>query len=152
MSLFLDRLRDFQLFLQYENFICHSQIDGDHSYRSWRKLGDVASSLFALGYHQQTDEDNPPAFLNRLRQIAFGRCYSADKNVSIFLGRPPRIQRKFCKTYLDLKEDIGGISEDWHNPETCNFITDTRRAVICATLKEDIAELSSEADFNIKAQ
>ncbi|CAG9982671.1 unnamed protein product [Clonostachys byssicola] len=148
VSLFLDRLGDFQLFLQYENFICHSQIDGDQSYRSWRKLGDVASSLFALGYHQQTDGENCPPFLKRLRQVAFGRCYSADRNVSIFLGRPSRIQRQCCKTHLFLKEDIGGTSEDWHSPERCNFITDARWAAVCASLKEDTARLSSEADYN----
>ncbi|EWY84339.1 hypothetical protein FOYG_14091 [Fusarium oxysporum NRRL 32931] len=152
MSLVLDCLGDFQLFLQYENFICHSQIDGDQSYRSWRKLGDVASSLFALGYHQQTDGDKPPGFLNRLRQVAFGRCYSADRNVSIFLGRPPRIQRKFCKTHVRLKEDIGGTPDDWHSPEKCNFITDSRWAAICATLKEDIAGLSDETDYTRRAQ
>jgi hypothetical protein len=51
-----------------------------------------------------------------------------------------------------LKKDIGGTLEDWNSPERYNFITDTRWAVVCATLKEDVVELSGEADFNIRAQ
>ncbi|KAJ5136703.1 hypothetical protein N7448_005257 [Penicillium atrosanguineum] len=83
----LDCMNDLQLVLQYENFISHSQVDGDQSYLSWRKLGDVAASLFALGYHQQQTETfrAAPLFLRDIRQIAFCRTYSADKNVSIFL-------------------------------------------------------------------
>lgn len=67
-----------QLVLQYENFIMHSFIDGDLSeaplsvqklretlltndnlgYHLWRKLGDVISSISAMGYHD--DIDNKP--------------------------------------------------------------------------------------------
>ena len=65
-----DCLTDLQVIFQYENFIAHSIIDGDQSesrsfadrlkgsltvtgYQSWRRLGDVISSLYALGYHEQ---------------------------------------------------------------------------------------------------
>lgn len=63
---------------------------------SWRKLGDVTRSIFALGYHERVENNTPaPAFLKHLRQAAFARVYSPDKNVSIFFGRPPRIHQKY---------------------------------------------------------
>ncbi|CAG8367868.1 unnamed protein product [Penicillium salamii] len=120
----LDCLNDLQLILQYENFIVHSQVDGDQSkswqaysrpqffplrallklaknrqgYHSWRRMGDVASSLCALGYHERIDKrlSNIPSFLANLRRACFARIYAADKSLAIFLGRPPRIVKEFC--------------------------------------------------------
>ncbi|KZF23908.1 hypothetical protein L228DRAFT_260654, partial [Xylona heveae TC161] len=151
----LDCMNDLQLFLQYENFISHSQVDGDQSYLSWRKLGDVAASLFALGYHQQQTESfrATPHFLRDLRQRAFCRTYSADKNVSIFLGRPPRIIRKFCRFYLPGKhpQDTQEASRKpavWDFAEKPDFITDSRWAALCAILKEDILDLFTEENYD----
>ncbi|KAM0255610.1 hypothetical protein ACHAQJ_005615 [Trichoderma viride] len=94
----LDCLNDLQLVLQYENLIVHSQVDGDQSYHSWRRMGDVASTLFALGYHEKIDQDSSdiPLFVAELRRSCFARIYSADKSLAIFLGRPPRIMKEFC--------------------------------------------------------
>ncbi|KAJ5807319.1 hypothetical protein N7447_010775 [Penicillium robsamsonii] len=60
--------------------------------------GDVASSLFALGYHEKIDEGvhNIPSFLAELRRACFARIYAADKSLAIFLGRPPRIVKDYC--------------------------------------------------------
>ncbi|KAJ0116896.1 hypothetical protein J7T55_003310 [Diaporthe amygdali] len=97
-SLALDCLNDLQLILQYENFIVHSQIDGDESYHSWRRIGDLSSSLFALGYHESVEESNPnvPSFVVDLRKACFARIYTADKSLAVFLGRPPRISKDYC--------------------------------------------------------
>lgn len=61
-------------------------------------MGDVASSLCALGYHERIDErlSNIPSFLADLRRACFARIYAADKSLAIFLGRPPRIIKEFC--------------------------------------------------------
>src|SRR6478736_6604121 len=81
----------------YQNYYINAFLTVVIGYESWRRLGDLSSSLFALGYHQQLESSGPiPPFLRSLRQAAFACSYSADKNVSIFLGRPPRISRKFC--------------------------------------------------------
>lgn len=173
----LDCMNDVQLFLQYENFISHSQVDGDQSepvpltlptaevrlrklivllgYLSWRKLGDVAASLFALGHHQQKTESlgGVPAFLGRLRQTAFCRTYSADKNVSIFLGRPPRIIRKFCHFYLPSQDpqppqEATRNPPAWSQAKRPDFITDSRWAALCGILKEDILDLYTEENFD----
>ncbi|KAH6989862.1 fungal-specific transcription factor domain-containing protein [Ilyonectria destructans] len=94
----LDRLSDLQLILQFESFIVHTLVDGDQSYHAWRKMGDLVSSLCALGYHQRIDEtgsDTPP-FITELRKASFARIYTLDKNFSIFMGRPPRLLMEFC--------------------------------------------------------
>lgn len=124
-------------------------------YLSWRKLGDVAASLFALGYHQQKPESfgDAPDFLNRLRQTAFCRTYSADKNVSIFLGRPPRIVRKFCHFYLPSLDPQPSQKASrkppiWSQARGPNFITDSRWAALCGILKEDILDLYTTDDYD----
>ncbi|KAE8164039.1 hypothetical protein BDV40DRAFT_311126 [Aspergillus tamarii] len=155
----LDCMNDLQLFLQYENFISHSQVDGDQSYLSWRKLGDVAASLYALGYHQQQTEAfrSAPPFLRELRQIAFCRTYSADKNVSIFLGRPPRILRKFCQFYLpgtptQPTQRASRRPAVWDSTEKPNFATDSKWAAVCGILKEDILDLFTEENYEERAR
>ncbi|KAJ5420624.1 hypothetical protein N7465_003143 [Penicillium sp. CMV-2018d] len=155
----LDCMNDLQLFLQYENFISHSQVDGDQSYLSWRKLGDVAASLYALGYHQQQTDSfcTAPHFVRDLRQTAFCRTYSADKNVSIFLGRPPRILRKFC--HFDLPgtptqpaQRASRKPAVWDPTEKPNFATDSKWAALCGILKEDILDLFTEENYEERSR
>ncbi|KAL7769991.1 hypothetical protein ACKLNR_001375 [Fusarium oxysporum f. sp. zingiberi] len=152
ICLSMDCLNDLQLVLQYENFILHSLIDGDQSYESWRRLGDLSSSLFALGYHQQLESSGPiPPFLRSLRQAAFACSYSADKNVSIFLGRPPRISRKFCH-FRQLSLDAY-YSYDWAADSQLDLFADTRWAALCAILKEEIiVELFGEERFDNRVE
>ncbi|KAJ5798632.1 uncharacterized protein N7503_007928 [Penicillium pulvis] len=144
ICLSLDCLNDIQLVLQYENFIMHSFVDGDHSYHSWRKLGDVISSIFALGYHEDIDSKNDvPFFLKQLRKTAFARIYSADKNVAIFLGRPPRMTKRFCFFQIPLSSsEMQGHSELWDMNEKASYQAETRWSALCASLKEEILELT----------
>ncbi|ATY59658.1 Fungal transcriptional regulatory [Cordyceps militaris] len=145
IALSLDCLNDLQLVLQYENWILHSFVDGDQSYHSWKRLGDVISSIYALGLHQQTNNDSNslPAFLLELRRLTFALTYSADKNVSIFLGRPPRIHLKYCK--LILPRSDGRLVEPWRTtwPQDMQFdyVADIRWGALCGILKEEIMEL-----------
>ncbi|KAM5370493.1 hypothetical protein ACJA88_010074 [Fusarium oxysporum] len=122
------------------------------SYESWRRLGDLSSSLFALGYHQQLESSGPiPPFLRSLRQAAFACSYSADKNVSIFLGRPPRISRKFCH-FRQLSLDAY-YSYDWAADSQLDLFADTRWAALCAILKEEIiVELFGEERFDNRVE
>ncbi|OMP84418.1 hypothetical protein BK809_0000199 [Diplodia seriata] len=148
-----DRLDDLQLVLQYENCIVHSQVDGDQSYHSWRRVGDLSSSLFALGYHEKLDTNIPP-FVAELRKAIFARIYAADKSLAIFLGRPPRIIKTYCKFQLptntpNLWDDDGSrphsttSNHDAHHEpaEPINYTADTRCAALFASLKEEILEL-----------
>ncbi|KAF4123735.1 Fungal Zn(2)-Cys(6) binuclear cluster domain [Geosmithia morbida] len=150
ICLFLDRLNDVQLILQYETFILHTLVDGDQSYESWRRLGDLSSSLFALGYHQEIEGSGPiPEFLKSIRQTAFACSYAADKNVSIFLGRPPRIYKRFCR--LQQPSLAAFFSPEWAPDTAIDLVADTRWATLCAMLKEDIvAELFGESRYETR--
>ncbi|PSN72388.1 hypothetical protein BS50DRAFT_485249 [Corynespora cassiicola Philippines] len=159
ISLSLDCLNDLQLLLQYENWIIHSHIDGDQSYHAWRRLGDVVSSLFALGYHERVLQGTPvPDFLRELRQAAFARAYSADKNVSIFLGRPPRASSKYCHFELPGGAQNGGYSNTsqqpfiWPPDEPFDFVIETRWSSICAILKEEALDLFREKNHADRVQ
>ncbi|KAF4839579.1 hypothetical protein CGCSCA4_v011088 [Colletotrichum siamense] len=145
----LDCLNDLQLIAQYENFIAHSYVLGIQSYSAWRRLGDVIASITALGYHQKPSGPvSAPLFLVELRKTAFARIYSADKNFSIFLGRSPRLSKRFChlqvpqgRLILDSEEQDQPTSdktEDWTQDAQACYRADTRWSAQCASLKEDI--------------
>ncbi|KPM45974.1 hypothetical protein AK830_g722 [Neonectria ditissima] len=157
----LDSMNDLQLILQYENFIVHSQVDGDQSYHSWRRIGDVASSLFALGYHEKIDEttSNIPLFVAELRKATSARVYAADKSLAIFLGRPPRIVKAYCIFQLpanlpniwdtgdattaagqDAERTVVGETSS-NDLEVINYTADTRCSARFAWLKEDVLGL-----------
>ncbi|KAF0326719.1 fusarisetin A cluster transcription factor fsa6 [Colletotrichum asianum] len=163
----LDCLNDLQLIAQYENFIAHSYVLGIQckyngtgsaietqlmhlaAYSSWRRLGDVIASITALGYHQKPPGPaSAPLFLVELRKTAFARIYSADKNFSIFLGRSPRLSKRFChlqvpqgRLILDSEESDQPASdktEDWTQDAQACYRADTRWSAQCASLKENI--------------
>ncbi|KAJ5366412.1 Transcription factor [Penicillium brevicompactum] len=152
IALSLDCLNDIQLVLQYENFIIHTHVDGDQSFHSWSRLGNVVSSMFALGYHENVEKSKPPIpnFLAELRKAAWAITYSADKNVAIFLGRPPRMSKRFCHFQIPLNPpntELGSVANAWDR--TTRWQEDTpfcyragiRWAALCSALKEDILEL-----------
>ncbi|KAK1713012.1 uncharacterized protein BDZ83DRAFT_637911 [Colletotrichum acutatum] len=145
-SLSLDCLNDLQLILQYENFIVHSHLDGDQSYHSWRRIGDLASSLFALGYHEKIERCNPnlPSFIIELRKACFCRIYTADKGLAVFLGRPPRIVKDYCQFQIP-KVHNGWIEDEVDvrvaHLEPINYNADTRCVARFALLKEEVLQL-----------
>ncbi|KAH8891240.1 hypothetical protein GQ53DRAFT_841627 [Thozetella sp. PMI_491] len=161
LSLALDCLNDLQLIFHYENCIVHSFVNGDQSFHTWMKLGDIASSLFAIGYHEKIEiGPRTPLFLADLRRNAFARIYSADKNMSLFLGRPCRINRRFCHFQIPSNNPKGLTAESesaspeqgnvWAAEEEINFLADTKWTAICAILKEEILELFRDTDRDRK--
>ncbi|KAL1858750.1 hypothetical protein Daus18300_009884 [Diaporthe australafricana] len=148
----MDCLNDLQLFLQYEYFIIYSYMDGDQSYNLWRSMGDVMSSISALGYHERLDGRlDTPEFLIQLRKTAFARIYSADKNMALFLGRPLRMSKRFYHFHLPDTRPIS-IQEmlpvddtlgphEWHPDSVIDYRSETRWSALCASIKEDIMEL-----------
>ncbi|KAL3429967.1 hypothetical protein BDV09DRAFT_189681 [Aspergillus tetrazonus] len=133
IALSLDCLNDLQLFLQYENWIVHTNVYGDHSYHSWRRLGDLIASIYALGYHEKLDNypDCPP-FLTELRKAVFARVYSGDKNVAISLGRPPRAE----DIWLLSGTAPGDVDiAEWRPDTRASFMAESRWTAMCAYLK-----------------
>jgi len=127
---------------------------------AWRRLGDVLSCLLFLGYHQEihASPETPP-FLVELRKSAFARIYSDDKNIAVFLGRPPRLNRIFCFFQIPggvpnfLQESTRFISPPadirqgpFNVDEQINSTTEIRWSALCAFLKEEVLELFQNAD------
>lgn len=115
-------------------------------YSSWRKIGDVISSIFAIGYHEDIDaKPDVPFFLAQLRKTAFARIFSADKNVSTFLGRPPRMSKRFSN--FQIPSSFPAQQQNlhtWDPDQDASFLAETRWSALCASLKEEILELARD--------
>ena len=74
----------------------------------WRRLGDLATDVYALGLHREsTHAGKIPFFNSECRRRTFAAAYQVDKMICTFFDRPPRILRRFsdCKMPLDLADD-----------------------------------------------
>lgn len=82
-------------FIEYTQ--CIIAADSTTGFDAWRRLGDVISSLLFLG-HNEDNKRGPacPLFLAEVRRNCFAQIYLADKELLLFLGRPPRLSRVFC--------------------------------------------------------
>ena len=59
--------------------------------------------LWAQGLHQEIKPSaEVPFWMSEVRKRVFGVTYICDKGTSNFLGRPPRLQRKYCSMQLPL--------------------------------------------------
>ncbi|KAM3420494.1 hypothetical protein BST61_g3762 [Cercospora zeina] len=153
ICLSLDCLNDLQLLLQYENFIAHSMIDGDQSYHSWRRLGDVISTIYALGHHDRVDLASLTSeTLGGLRSQTFARSYSADKNISVFLDRPYRMHSAQSTLRMS-RDDVESLFLPVQAPPSTQFdyTLETRWTVACALLKERILDLGKVDDPSSRA-
>ena len=122
-------------------------------YRSWRKLGDVISSVYALGYHQKMEVDaRSPQYIVELRRTVFCSLFSADKNVAIFLGRPPRMSQHFCVFQTPLHDNEGDEIHIWRPNTPVCYRSEMRWAALCAFRKELIVELLSQKKNGDSAQ
>lgn len=142
-------------------------------------MGDLASSLYALGYHEKIAEDVSaiPPHICQLRKAALSRIYTGDKSLAIFLGRPPRIVKTYC--FLQLPRHHPGIwSKDgassaeaetetsdnrdmsqnrpeahvFRDTDPINCIADTSCAALFASLKEEILELFRNQDLHQRVE
>lgn len=129
-------------------------------------MGDLSSSLFALGYHENIGEASAqlPNFIVELRKATFARIYAADKALAIFLGRPPRITKSYCNfqlpsnaqstwaaatDQLDISRQerptpplLDGATDLSTKTEIISYMADTRCSAIFAALKEEIMEIA----------
>jgi hypothetical protein len=132
----------------------------------------VASSLFALGYHERVEGTDIPPFIIELRKACFARIYAADKSLAVFLGRPPRIVKDYCYFKIPSNlEDVWRISHDTTNRngtrlfqaysdgeengqatndvEPINYTADTRCSALFAFLKEEVLQLLRKGSISI---
>jgi hypothetical protein len=78
-------------------------------YKTWRRLNDATGALLAGGLHENAQTgSNIPFYLSELRRRIFGRMYAIDISLATFLGRPPRMSKRFC--CIDLPQDINALA------------------------------------------
>lgn len=98
-----------------------------------------------------------PFWLVEIRRRCLGLCYSIDKLLSTFVGRPPRISRRYCSIQipLDLDSDEYGLDgeelakalaklgpEGWNKDGKMRSSLWIRFFVLISLVREDILELS----------
>ncbi|KAI0883873.1 uncharacterized protein GGS22DRAFT_195046 [Annulohypoxylon maeteangense] len=100
---------DFIIWLAHDNLQLTTLVEGEPSLGVWRRLGDLATDLFALGLHREStySTDTTPFFLAECRRKTFATAYHNDKFFMAVFNRPPRIPARFVdfNLPLDLSED-----------------------------------------------
>ncbi|WEW61339.1 hypothetical protein PRK78_006829 [Emydomyces testavorans] len=137
------------------NCVAICQRRGDSDYIVWRRLGEISTDIFALGWH--SPQDSAPFFLTESRKRLFASAYRSDKSLASFLGRPPRIPKRYCTIAmpLDLNDDdlmkreaeLDSIlasldSNGWSIDKSLKPAAWIRLRFQLSTFKEDILELS----------
>ena len=111
-----------------------------------------------MGLHQAIPlKENVPSFVIELRRRSFAAAYVADKAISTFFGRPPRISKKFsvCELPLDLSDDDLWSegqqlqraaekvdSRGWNLKRMLHQSTLRRVRTLTAAIRDEVLELS----------
>lgn len=110
-------------------------------------MGAVISSVVALGYHEAPGT-RIAQFSLEIRQALFARIYSADKHTALFLGRPPRLSKRFCTFQLPSREYgtfsswmPGGAGDLWLPNARLDQTAMTCWYALSGALQEEIMEL-----------
>jgi chromatin structure-remodeling complex subunit RSC3/30 len=74
-------------------------------------LGELSTTLFALGLHQDSSA-KAPFFLSEMRKRTMVAAYSMDKVLATFLGRPPLISWRYCDIQMPLDLSVEEIFAD----------------------------------------
>ncbi|KAJ5240190.1 hypothetical protein N7468_004809, partial [Penicillium chermesinum] len=155
---------DLTIWLTYQNLLLTDLVHGDSSPTSWSRLGELSTDLFALGYHRDgKDSGNNaaevPEFLVEIRRRQFSAAYQFDKSLATFLGRPPRISKRYINSLIpkDLSDealatghrDLSHLQKDldadgWNIHRPFQRATWIRVRYIISTFREEILEVSMQ--------
>jgi hypothetical protein len=129
----------------------------DTGFKTWNRLNDAAGALLAAGLHEDfQDGQDSPFFLEEIRRRVFARLYGIDISLATFLGRPPRMSRRFCCINLPLDIDEGtyhligdslcieleSLDEDgWNKLGRIRMSAVMRWSTLTAMIREDTLEL-----------
>lgn len=143
-------------FVKFMKFNADFSIKNFIGFKAWRRLNHASSALFADGLHETVKERQLlPFFIINLRQQIFARIYGSDISFAVFLGRPPRVSKRFCFTNmpLDVREDtyylVGdALDQELHNLDRAGWNTlgqinrsaIIRWSMITSMIREDTLE------------
>ncbi|KAJ5213333.1 hypothetical protein N7449_000502 [Penicillium cf. viridicatum] len=142
---------DIMIWLAHENLQLTTLFEGDASLGVWRRVGDLATDLLALGLNREATNSATPFFLAECRRRTFARAYYLDKVFAAVFNRPPRIAARYadCKLPLDLSDDELFTSEKLeqakYNLTQDGWNTDGKyRAATWARIRYILAEFREE--------
>jgi hypothetical protein len=155
------QVTDPEIWLISENLHTYTLVTGDASYLTWRRLGTMISACVAKGLHGEIEVSaDVPFWMSELRKRVFAGTYVIDKSLSNFLGRPPRLPRKYCVMQLPLDlepehlrlpeaelEDIVNKLDQhgWNTNASLRGMVWIRCHFIISMICEDVLELSLAA-------
>jgi len=127
-------------------------------YQVWRRVGDLSTAIFALGLHQDLQPSSQhPFWLVEMRRRGLALAYAVDKALCTFVGRPPRISRRYCSiripldlTFDELALEDAALEEvlsridvnGWYTGDGHRKSSYVRCFVMINLIREDILELS----------
>ncbi|KAJ5399819.1 hypothetical protein N7465_010308 [Penicillium sp. CMV-2018d] len=139
---------------------------GDHDYRPRKRLGELSTLLFAMGYHQLDAGEHLPFFLVEGQKRLMVLAYSSDKELATFLGCPPLIAYRFCRIQLPLDLTSAEVvahpvmreaaiskldAKGWNTKEIIKGVTWSRVALLLGHVRELVLEISLDCQ-NVQVQ
>ncbi|KAL1606357.1 hypothetical protein SLS60_003759 [Paraconiothyrium brasiliense] len=156
------------IWMLYENYSFTIMVTGFSGAPSWRRFGELASQLYAVGLHREPPASNIPTWMLETRRRTFSTCFLQDKTLSTFLGRPLRLSKRHTdmKMPLDLDDNdimaseetlsraIAALDENgWNTEERYLRTSWVRLRYISATYREEILDVAlSKLDENVERQ
>ncbi|KAH8701636.1 hypothetical protein BGW36DRAFT_101904 [Talaromyces proteolyticus] len=154
----VEQTNDLTLWLLTSLLIHATWCFGDDSSRAWRLMGDLASAIAALGFHKgfKRGESGPP-YLVELRKRVIALAHERDKELATFVGRPPRLSRRYyvVDLPLDLPDAIiagpvehfeaarAELDENgWSGDVMVNPVSRLRAILLLSMIREEVLELS----------
>lgn len=100
-------VNDIMLWLLFDNLVLTSIMSGMSSAIVWRRLGELATQIYNLGIHRESNTANLPLFLAETRRRMYCAAYTLDKGTSTFLGRPNLLNKRYTDVTLpgDLSDE-----------------------------------------------
>ncbi|KAL2865380.1 uncharacterized protein BJX67DRAFT_389390 [Aspergillus lucknowensis] len=103
-----NQANDIAVWTRFMNFVLSSFLFGDTSDILYHIFSEFTAELFIMGFHRlESSPPHLPFFILETRKRIFASAVIWDKGTATFLGRPPRIDSKFCDVAmpLDLDDD-----------------------------------------------
>ncbi|KAF2760671.1 hypothetical protein EJ05DRAFT_498630 [Pseudovirgaria hyperparasitica] len=149
---------DLSLLFSYMDSLHLANLHGDADPLLWRRMGDVSTEIFTLGFYNISDDlTSVPFWLIEQRKRVIAAAYKSDKTLSSFLNRPPRIPRHFCTPTppLDLSDDeivlegpalgaaVASLDENgWSTDDRVKSTSWARLKLILSQSREELLEIS----------
>ncbi|KAF2011491.1 hypothetical protein BU24DRAFT_426574 [Aaosphaeria arxii CBS 175.79] len=159
---------DCMIWTFHENVLYTMMMCGFTGPPAWRRLGELATQIFALGAHREQKNSKLPMFILETRRRLFGGAYNIDKITSTFLGRPLRISKRHSdsKPPLDLSDDdlcsdpatlaraIGNLDENgWNTQGRYHRASWIRLRYMSGQFREEILDFTlAKLDSNVEQQ